>query len=977
VNYRAIHITAICAVALLALPSFSSAQSPLVTLHAIVPTGAASTTSVVSSNSCVTLTRNLSLGSRGADVTKLQQFLAWEYSNFYPSYVTGYFGPTTQAAVKQWQREHNIVSSGSPWTTGWGAVGPKTRAAIAAACGATHVNGANPGQSSSTPNVGTQTSTSSNTTASSAPSSPATTTSPRLSGGGGGGGGSGGGGGGGSGGGGGGPPTQPTNCTWNGRTVQSGQSITAYQSSTVPYGQSCVSQARTCLNGALSGDPSYHYPSCTPTSPPNNGSVTVQGDQFFVNGAPLKLKGVQFSGSVGVYEPSETGGVFSPTTWDPNLVDAELTYLSETMGVNVIRVWSFFGAVDHVVSGQPDEVWGHDWTDNQGNLIYDPSGQSNIDRLGTLLDLAQKHHIYVMVDLFEGTPGLSTCPWVDCPPPYGDSIHSDALLPAPGDPAEAYQKKYIDEIVGRFKNHSAVLDWQIMEEIEGGLTDAQYTRSLSWLKRMRDYIKSIDSNHLVATEFQHYYTPFKQVPDTDNLNGGQPLIGEQLTDFVQWSDYDDTIASDIAYVKAHTGKPVVVGEFGAQVADEAPSACPDNPTGASQNQKAQMELQAIVSSGIAGGLWWDPFETANFRAQRCDYHFLRLEGPFTVAWTNESGWWQITSGYGYMSMYPAANTFRKFFSGAGYPQPVQQDAQYAGDTIPRTLAPGTQYTATISFQNTGAGTWYTLGGFFVQQAWSTTQTWLHDPFLLSDNTQRVAPGQTGAFALFFVAPSAPGTYTLQFQMEQLGGIGPFGSQSPAIQVTVPGNGPTAQNLLVYSEQFDNPAWLPYCNAPAITANTTDVAAPDGTNHAAKLVSNSALGCGGVADGIYQSVAGGLTLGQPYTVSIWLRGASGGETGDIGVNDVNAGRSVTLTTSWQRYTSSVSSLTSDPSRGFQLRLMSPSETVYAWGAQLEAHPAAGPYTPTTAVLISSASANLASALTALAFALKALGVLFHL
>jgi peptidoglycan hydrolase-like protein with peptidoglycan-binding domain len=105
---------------------------------------------------------NLPLGSRGPDVTKLQQFLAWEYSNFYSSYVTGYFGPITQAAVKQWQREHNIVSSGTPWTTGYGAVGPRTRAAMAAACGAT---------SSST--AGTLTSTSSGAPFSFAPPTPA------------------------------------------------------------------------------------------------------------------------------------------------------------------------------------------------------------------------------------------------------------------------------------------------------------------------------------------------------------------------------------------------------------------------------------------------------------------------------------------------------------------------------------------------------------------------------------------------------------------------------------------------------------------------------------------------------------------------------------------------------------------------------------------------------------------------------------
>jgi hypothetical protein len=48
---------------------------------------------------------------------------------------TGYFRTLTETVVKSFQRKNGIVSNGSPSTTGYGAVGPKTRAAIQAACG--------------------------------------------------------------------------------------------------------------------------------------------------------------------------------------------------------------------------------------------------------------------------------------------------------------------------------------------------------------------------------------------------------------------------------------------------------------------------------------------------------------------------------------------------------------------------------------------------------------------------------------------------------------------------------------------------------------------------------------------------------------------------------------------------------------------------------------------------------------------------
>lgn len=55
---------------------------------------------------------------------------------------------------------------------------------------------------------------------------------------------------------------QAMSCTlpWGG-SIASGATVTAYQSSPVPAGQSCASQSRTCSNGTLSG--SYTYANCS------------------------------------------------------------------------------------------------------------------------------------------------------------------------------------------------------------------------------------------------------------------------------------------------------------------------------------------------------------------------------------------------------------------------------------------------------------------------------------------------------------------------------------------------------------------------------------------------------------------------------------------------------------------------------------------------------------------------------------------
>ena len=45
-------------------------------------------------------------------------------------YITGYYGSLTTRAVQLFQAKYGIISSGSPFTTGYGFVGPKTRAKL-------------------------------------------------------------------------------------------------------------------------------------------------------------------------------------------------------------------------------------------------------------------------------------------------------------------------------------------------------------------------------------------------------------------------------------------------------------------------------------------------------------------------------------------------------------------------------------------------------------------------------------------------------------------------------------------------------------------------------------------------------------------------------------------------------------------------------------------------------------------------------
>jgi peptidoglycan hydrolase-like protein with peptidoglycan-binding domain len=74
-------------------------------------------------------------GSRGTSVYGLQEYLRTK--GFLTVEPTGYFGVMTELAVKNWQTASDIVSSGSPATTGWGILGRRSAEHVRRSCGVT------------------------------------------------------------------------------------------------------------------------------------------------------------------------------------------------------------------------------------------------------------------------------------------------------------------------------------------------------------------------------------------------------------------------------------------------------------------------------------------------------------------------------------------------------------------------------------------------------------------------------------------------------------------------------------------------------------------------------------------------------------------------------------------------------------------------------------------------------------------------
>lgn len=139
--------------------------------------------------------------------------------------------------------------------------------------------------------------------------------------------------------------------------------------------------------------------------------------------------------------------------------------------------------------------------------------------------------------------------------------------------------------------------------------------------------------------------------------------------------------------------------------------------------------------------------------------------------------------------------------------------------------------------------------------------------------------------------------------------------------------PARENKLTYSEYFG--AWTAQTGI-TIVDNTSETTSPEGVYNAAKITST---------DGTTGFYLTNLSITKPASRTIYLKGASGGET--LVLKDgsgFGGSTSVTLTTSWARYEHKTTN-TGDTYQGLFVDDISSGATIYAYGAQFEEHPTA--------------------------------------
>lgn len=247
------------------------------------------------------------------------------------------------------------------------------------------------------------------------------------------------------------------------------------------------------------------------------------------------------------------------------------------------------------------------------------SGLANVDyaidkagQLGIklILTLANNWTDYGGIDQYTSARGLQ----------YHDQFYTDPTVRTWYKNWASHVLNHVNTISGvAYKNDPAIMIWELMNEprcqgsgpSSGGLPSSSSCTSqtiVNWITDVAAYVKSVDSNHLVAIGDEGFFCNDAGV--ASNLNicyaGVDSVAFSQVpsVDVIGFHLYPDGWVKDLAwaeqYITQHlasaktVGKPVYMGEFGLL-------------EGNIRNSVYQDFTNLMFQGGGVGGLFWDIF----------------------------------------------------------------------------------------------------------------------------------------------------------------------------------------------------------------------------------------------------------------------------------------------------------------------------------------------------------------------------------
>jgi len=311
-------------------------------------------------------------------------------------------------------------------------------------------------------------------------------------------------------------------------------------------------------------------------SPPASGSfVEVQNSNFVIDGQVTR-----FAGTNAYYLPNYE-------KLNSGVVDRAFDLFEDT-GVNVVRMWGFYDGYD----------CGYSKNDPNENVIqtapgeYDERALQDLDRVIAKGIEHGVKFIIPFVNYWDELGGI--CQYNTWAGASSPSQNMEFFIN--NDQTQQWFRDYIDMLLNRentvtgvkYKDEPAIFAWQIINEGRNSGGDPQLIRD--WYQDIAQYIKSIDSNHLVGTGEEGFDEGTPSEYSTEEYSNTYVLRAQQGTSYVmntaipeidfgsahwypnEWgfgtTINDDLLRAQRAWLGDHQaiaeshGKPFIIGEFG-------------------------------------------------------------------------------------------------------------------------------------------------------------------------------------------------------------------------------------------------------------------------------------------------------------------------------------------------------------------------------------------------------------------------------
>jgi hypothetical protein len=205
-------------------------------------------------------------------------------------------------------------------------------------------------------------------------------------------------------------------------------------------------------------------------------------------------------------------------------------------------------------------------------LQYEDFGKSNVNelklyRLKALLDLAESKELAVVVTLFDFYGDYALNSWTQT------QVHAA-------------------EIVSKFKDHQAIMAWDIKNEPNLDFESRGKTNVLNWLEQMAHVIKQNDPNHLITIGWA----------DT-----AAAIHLQNVVDFISFHYYHplNQFQNEINWLNQATEKPLVMQEFGVSSYSGVWNLFSTN-----ENKQAQYhkEIQSLIKTNNLAFISWTLYD---------------------------------------------------------------------------------------------------------------------------------------------------------------------------------------------------------------------------------------------------------------------------------------------------------------------------------------------------------------------------------